>query len=472
MLPPLLTQNANPSAPLGVETEAPLHRAERAVEAGRFGEADGICRDILAGNPEDAGALGLLGAVAGLRGRLGEALALTERAIRRDPEKSRWYGNLCEFYRLGYRLDEALAAGREALRVSPNTGVLTRLAQVHVDRGEFDEALRHYLAVLGLDPKDPGAHLGIGQILLARGEFRSGWIEYEWRNLMPQAPKLGHFRAPAWNGMNVPNGRIMLLADQGYGDAIQFCRYIGMVAERCGEVLLGTSPNLKALFARLPGVRFCFSEWQHCPPFTAYALLSSLPYVFGTELPSIPAPVPYLDTDPEKGASWRARLAAQTSPGRPRVGLFWSGRPAHPNNWRRSLNLSQLAELTAVPDVHFVSLQKEVPGHDAAALAGLGNILDLGPQTADFDDTAAIIDGLDLVVTIDSAVAHLAGALGKPVWVLMPRPADFRWLLDRDDSPWYPTMRLFRQPRPGAWPEAIAAAAAALAGWARAGAGS
>ncbi len=357
-----------------------------------------------------------------------------------------------------YRLDDALTAGRRALALGQNrTAALVNLGKVHVDRDELDTAMEHFLAALALDPDDANAHLGEAQILLARGEWRPGWIEYEWRNKLEvarvQVPKMN---APLWNGMAQPTGRILLVADQGFGDAIQFARYIPMVAARCKEVLLGCSEELKPILSTMEGVGRVFHVWAEIPGFTSYALLSSLPYVFGTDLDTVPAEVPYIHADAAKVALWRARLAAAPRQGA-RVGFFWSGRPAHPNNARRSVSLDRFRPLADIPGLQLVSLQKEIPEHERAALAAMPGVLDVSTALSDFGETAALISNLDLVVTVDSAVGHLAGALGRPVWVMTPTPADWRWLLERTDSPWYPTMRLFRQPRAGAWDEAFAA---------------
>jgi hypothetical protein len=368
-------------------------------------------------------------------------------------------GNLAEIYRLVYRLDDALAAGRRAIALDRSGAVnFVRVAKILVDCGELDDALRHYLAALAIDPADANAHLGIGQILLARGDFRPGWFEYECRNKLEQARgMIPRMKAPQWNGMAVPKGRILLIGDQGFGDVFHFARYIPAVVERCGEVVLACSANLQPLLERIPGISRCFHRWQDSPGFTAYSLLSSLPHVFGTELQTIPSSIPYLTPDPQKIANWRERLREHCPSGEFKVGLFWSGRPAHPNNRRRSMHLAQLAPLSDVPRVRLISLQKDVPRQEIALAKEFKSLVDLTREFADFDDTAAVISNLDLVVTVDSAVAHLAGALGVPVWMMTPRPSDWRWLLDRSDSPWYPTLRLFRQPRPGAWDEIVSA---------------
>ena len=442
-----------------------LLRAEHAARDKKLHEAAGICRDVLDAMPGHVTATAMLGAILGQQGEIAQGIALLERACAARAGNAAWHNNLCSLHRLQCSMDAALAAGQEAVRLAPtNTACLLNLGKVHMDRGAYDQALLYFFTVLGRKPDDAEAHLAIGQILLMQGEMRPGWVEYEWRNKLDQAkgmiPTMG---SPVWNGMMLRQGRILLICDQGFGDSIQFSRYIPMVAEKCQQVVVGASADLAPLILRVPGVGGCFTRWQDIPRHTAYALMSSLPAILGTDLETIPAPSPYLSVDPETLAGW-GRLLADAVPGdAPCVGVTWAGRPTHPNDIRRSVRLAHLAPVFAVPGVRFVSLQKVVPARDAEAFAALGSrVHDFAAALEDFAATAALIQQLDLVITVDSAVAHLAGALGKPVWVLMATPADWRWLLDRTDSPWYPTMRLFRQAAPGDWGGAIAAAADAL----------
>jgi hypothetical protein len=268
----------------------------------------------------------------------------------------------------------------------------------------------------------------------------------------------------AWNGMRIPNRRLLLVGDQGYGDTIQFARYIPMVAARCAELILGCSAEMAPLLAGLPGVTQYCHRWTDIPGHSAHCRLSSVPGLLHTTLDTIPAAIPYLFADPARVADWRGRLDARLPSGSRRTGLAWMGRPTHPNDRRRSLALARLAPLGTVDGTGFVSLQRPLPPSDAAALPQFPGMTDLSAELADFGETAAVIANLDLVIAADTAVAHLAGALGKPVWILLPKAADWRWLLERSDSPWYPTARLFRQKVPGAWDAVVAEAAAALRG--------
>ena len=447
-----------------------LREAEALGKEKRYAEAEAICNRLLGEIPELPGAMGLLGGLKAQQGEVEVAIGFLERAVARQPNAIGWWDALCALYRIVHRLEEAIAAGRRAVQAqSDNARYLFNLGRAHQDHGDNELALTFFLAALARQPDDPESHLAVGQILLARGEMRPGWIEYEWRNRLEMAKgRLPGIRAPVWNGMKMPAGRILLIADQGFGDAMQFVRYIPMVRQYCDEVLLACSRELVGLFEKVEGVGRCFQRWQDVPGFSAWGLLSSLPFVFGTEMDTIPGGSPYLTPDPERVELWRQRFAAALPAGGLRVGVVWTGRPTHPNDRRRSVALDRFLPLADIPGVRLVSLQVPVPEAEKQRVAEHPKLLDLSADLTDFAETGAIMRNLDLVVSIDSAVAHLAGALGVPIWVVMPRPADWRWMLDRADTPWYPSMRLFRQPRPGDWDsvfaELIEAARARVAG--------
>ena len=447
--------------------EAPLQalsRAELAMQAGRLEEARAICEDVLGAVPDHPAALALQGAIAGRTGNPQRAVALLEKALRRQPGVASWHANLCAFYRTLDRLDDAVAAGHEALRLAPDeTGNLVNLALAFAELGDHENANACLLRAIGLDPMQADAHLALAESLLARGEFGPGWLEYEWRNETEAGRGLlPRMTSARWNGMRIPKGRILLVGDQGYGDTIQFARYIPFVAQRCEEVVLGCSAELAPLLARIPGVSNCYRKWDDIPGHAAHARLSSLPGLFHTKIDTIPAQIPYLAPERGRAAKWADRLARSAPRPLRRIGLAWSGRSTHANDHRRSLHLAQLARLGATGSATFVCLQKPFPATDIAAMPAFPGLTDLSPELTDFEETAALVASLDLVVTVDTAVAHLAGALGVPVWIMLPKAGDWRWLLARQDSPWYPSARLFRQPRPGAWAEVIADVAAQL----------
>jgi hypothetical protein len=209
------------------------------------------------------------------------------------------------------------------------------------------------------------------------------------------------------------------------------------------------------LLANIPGVSQYCHRWTDVPGHAAHCRLSSLPYLFHTQLDTIPSQFPYLKVDPARVAHWRERLNATLPAGLKQIGLAWTGRPSHPNDRRRSMTLAQLAPLTCVGQAAFVSLQKPIPASSLAAMSMFPGMVNLADDLTDFGETAALVENLDLVITVDTSMAHLAGALGKPVWVLLPKAADWRWMLEREDSPWYPSVRLFRQQKPGAWDEVL-----------------
>jgi len=452
---------------LALEREAPeqaLARAQVATQSKRYGEAAGICSDVLAVDPEHPSALALLGIIYAHQGHVDHAIDMLERAVKRHSGVAAWHANLCSLYRIVNRIQEALAAGREAVRLAPDSADnLVNLSLVLSDLDDRERALACLLRALGLNDSHADAHLAMAQNLLAQGELDPGWIEYEWRNQTEAGRgQLPRITSAPWTGMSIPGGKILLIGDQGYGDTIQFARYIPMVAQRFDEVFLGCSAEMAPLLARIPGVSRIFHKWNEIPGHAAYCRLSSLALIFRTTLETIPHQVPYLTPDPSRVSWWENWLNATHLHDALRVGLVWCGRPTHPNDRRRSVRLARLAPLAAIEGVRFISLQKPMLQPDADALPLFPGMSDLSAELREFDDTAALIANLDLVVTVDTSVGHLSGALGKPTWIMLPKASDWRWLLGRSDSPWYPTVRLFRQAAPGDWDRVIHEVATAL----------
>jgi Tfp pilus assembly protein PilF len=455
---PATTSDGNANA------EPALLRAQAAAKDKRLHEARGICADVLAASPDHPGALALQGVIAAMDGDAEQGVALLHRAITLRPGNSTWYAHLSSLCRLTCRTQDALAMGQEAIRLDPsNADHLVNLSLSLVDLDQHERAIACLLRALGLKRDHAEGHLAMAQNLLARGDFDPGWIEYEWRHLT----EIGKTTMPAvasamWNGMGLGNGRLLLVGDQGYGDTIQFARYIPMVADRCAELMLGCSAEIGPLFENFPGLKQCFFQWNDVPPHAAHCRLSSLPYLFHTRLDTIPAPIRYIKPEPARVESWRRRLAAELPPDVKRIGLAWAGRPAHPNDRRRSMSLSTLTSLAHAGRAAFVSLQKPFPACYTEARTRLPCMTDLSAELAEFGETAALIENLDLIVSVDTAIGHLAGAMGKPVWILLPKAADWRWLLHRSDSPWYPTARLFRQREPGVWDDPVSKLVVAL----------
>ena len=454
---------ARPAA-TGETLEQALGRAQAAAQARRLNEAAGICADVLAASPDQPAALALQGIIAAMAGDPEKGVDLLRRAIQLRPGNATWYAHLSSLCRTTYRMEEALAAGQESIRLdSSNPEHLVNLSLIFIDMDDRERAMACLLRGLGLNHDHADGHLAMAQNLLAMGDFDPGWMEYEWRNLTEAGKAtMPAMTSAAWNGMKIPTGRLLLVGDQGYGDTIQFARYIPMAAERCQELIIGCSQEMEPLLASIPGVAQYCHRWTDVPGHAAHCRLSSLPYLFHTRLDTIPGQIPYLKADPARIEHWRDRLAATLPVGVKRIGLAWTGRPTHPNDRRRSLPLAQLAALADAGPAVFVSLQKPVPDRDMETMRRFAGMTDLSEALTDFGETAALIQNLDLVITVDTSMGHLAGALGKPAWILIPKAADWRWMLDRDDSPWYPSVRLFRQQKAGAWDEPMGRLVAAF----------
>ncbi|MBK4719658.1 glycosyltransferase [Azospirillum sp. YIM DDC1] len=383
--------------------------------------------------------------------------------------------DLCEIRRRDGRLDEAAAHGRRAVALDPGDPVgWYNLGVVLYDRLEIAASIACERRAIRLAPDAPGPHFELAEGLLLSGQWEEGWCEYEWRWRLPGLPPLippaalerhGHTAARSWDGRPLPGGTLLLVADQGFGDTIQFARYLPMAAALCPNLVVACSPDMQPVIRSLPGGYRTVTDWDAAPPFDAYAALSSLPGLFGTRPDTIPAPLPDLRAEAERVERWRERLDGLLPPrGYRRVGLVWAGRPTHGNDRNRSLPLARLAPFFALEKTVLVSLQKGPAQAEAARYYGTAPLVDLGPELESFADTMAVLEQLDHVVCVDTAVAHLAGAMGRPTVLLLPYAPDWRWLLGRGGTPWYPTVTLHRQPAPGRWDEAIRGAVAAVAG--------
>ena len=402
--------------------------------------------------PEAHNNLGL--ALAAL-GRYTEAIASHQHALAIRPNFAQAHNNLgTALHALG-RYDEAIASYQTALLCEPNYAKAhNNLAYALAALNRYDDALASYGRALAIDPGYAQAHWNESLARLATGDFATGWEKYEWRwRCRDFTSPRRNFSQPLWRGREKTAGKTILLhAEQGFGDTLQFVRYAPLVAATGARVVLEVQAPLTSLMHDLAGVEVVVARGDPLPPFDFHCPLLSLPLALGTTLRSVPAEVPYLRPPPAKTFHWRESLAQRDHA---RIGLVWSGRKTHKNDRNRSIALARLQPLLSIPGITFVSLQKEIRQEDAEALGRFPQIIHVGDQLEDFSDTAAVAATLDLVISADTAVAHLAGALAKPTWVLLPFSPDWRWLLNREDSPWYPTMRLFRQPRLGDWDSVI-----------------
>jgi tetratricopeptide (TPR) repeat protein len=361
------------------------------------------------------------------------------------------------------RFEEAIAAFEHADRLAQSSGSGSdqhlNLGICLRDTGRLDSALALYERRLPMLP-GIGVNTHYAHALLTAGRFAEGWRQYEFRWMQPPLLALrAPFRKPIWTGQDLRGKTILLRAEQGIGDVVQFIRYAPHVKALGARVLLQLRDGLGQLPKAFPGIDEVLDGNRPFPAFDYYIHLMSLPSVFGTELACVPAAVPYLEVEPARRARWAARLGAGTAL---KVGLVWAGDANHLRDRYRSIALAALGPLADVAGVRFYSLQKGAAASQMSAPPAGMPIDDLGAELEDFADTAAVLDQLDLVISVDTSVAHLAGALGKRVWMLIPTPADWRWLTDRDDTPWYPTMRLFRQRRQGDWQDVVQRVSKAL----------
>jgi len=452
--------------------DAHFNRANTLRALGRPEEALASYDRALVLRPQDPEALNNRGVVLNELGRSEEALASLEGALALRPVYAEAFNNRgIALQRLG-RLEEALASYDKARALRPGfadaianrVGVLRLLLDQGKGLDRRVEAAKYFEAAIADNPDDAEAHWNLALSLLALGDYARGWREYEWRWRNPalDMPKRESDK-PLWLGKEPIAGRTILLhPEQGFGDAIQAVRYVPLLAARGARVVLMCHRQLRRLFQGVQGAAEVISARDRTlPAFDCHIPMMSLPLAFGTTLETIPENVPYLAAPPEQVERWRIRLAEHGAG--LKVGAVWSGNPEFPRAEEKACPPERLAPLLDRRGCRFFSLQK---GEAAAGVARLDpageRVVDLSNELEDFADTAALVSALDVVVTVDTAVAHLAGALGKPVWILLPFNADWRWLRGRSDSPWYPSARLFRQPADGDWAGVIDAVGQAL----------
>jgi Flp pilus assembly protein TadD len=457
-------------------------------QSGKADEAVAACRRAIELKPDYASAYNNLGLALTEKGDLDGALSALRKAIALNESFPDAYNNLGNALRAAGKLDEAAAAFRRAIGRRPNFAEAhNNLGTVLLDKGETENAIAEFRQAIAIRPNYPNAHSNLGialaekgefepaehaareairlspdlaeahgnlaMVLLVRGDFERGWEEYEWRWKCKSLPPVRNFAQPQWDGSVAENRTILLHTEQGFGDTIQFIRFVSLMTARGGKIIVPCQPELVRLFKISPLPCRVIARSDPLPAFDAHCPLLSLPRIFQTTLANVPGNVPYLQPDPQDFQKWRDRTSQFQS--KLKVGLMWAGRTGPMRDRRRDTELAQWIGLQRISGATFFSLRKEEATDQSAGASSDFELIDWTRELKDFAETAALIANLDLVITVDSAVAHLAGAMGKPTWTLLPFAADWRWLQAREDSPWYPTMRLFRQHSNGAWDDVI-----------------
>lgn len=426
---------------------------------GRIDEAMAAFRRAVDYDPKDAYALNNLGNILGDLQRHEEAIGFFRRAIKIKPTFADAHNNLGSAYKDLSRWDDAEKEFHRALELDPNSvDTHINLGNLQHILGRLDEARASALAALRLAPDSPTAQFNLSLVQLTEGDFAAGWQGYEQRWATALHAVRPQFSQPYWSGQDLTNKTILLYAEQGFGDTLQFVRYAQILNEQFhAKVLVTCQPELRDLLKSVPGVATVITEASELPEFDYYCPLLSLPRVMNTSLDNIPVNIPYLHADPAQISRWQNRLPDD---GTLKVGLVWAGNPrlsdpaASRVDRRRSIPLKMMATLASIPGITWVSLQKGTPSVELAA-SGF-DMLDWTSDLHSFSDTATLVECLDLVISVDTSVVHLVGGLGRPIWMMSRFDSCWRWLKDRGDSPWYPSMRIFRQPTAGAWDAVIA----------------
>jgi tetratricopeptide (TPR) repeat protein len=499
----MLAKSAPPQA-VSTNIREMFSEGLRQHQAGRIAEAERLYRQVLTINSHHADSLHMLGVIAyqaerhdiaiklirqaiGINGsvasyhsnlgnalkdsgQLDEAIAAFRTAIKLKPDFANAHYNLGNALKDLGRLDEAIAACNTAIEINPSFAEAYCILGVALqEQGRFDEALAAYTTTLDLKPSFAEAHNNLGMLLLMKGHFEAGWREYEWRWQTKKSLSAKRtFRQPLWQGEDLSGKTILLHGEQGLGDVLQFIRYAPLVTARGGQMIIEAYAPLTRLLQTLAGAPQIVTPGAPLPRFDCHLPLMSLPHVMGTAIGTKPDAIPYLHATNTDKSIWRQKLSRLT---KRKVGLVWSGNPrphdqrANVIDSRRSLKLSYLAPVLVTPGIDFISLQIGDAAAQIEELAPALRPLNPSADITDFADTAGLIANLDLVISVDTSTAHLAGALGKPVWILSRFDGCWRWLLDREDSPWYPTARLFRQTTPGDWESVVDRVATSLRKW-------
>ncbi|MBI3570748.1 MAG: glycosyltransferase family protein [Gammaproteobacteria bacterium] len=445
---------------LAEDVERWLREGYRQLQTGEPDEAARLCRKVLAVQPDNAFAHNLHAVLAQQTGNTMGAVNRLTQAIRLNAGVPDFHFNLGVALQTLEQHADAATVYRRALALAPqHVGALTNLGRALQKQARPQEAIACFERALTLKPDLPEAHWGLATQRLLLGDFAQGWQEYEHRWALPENQGLRReFAAPRWDGGDIAGRTVLLHAEQGVGDTLQFVRYAPLLVRRGAHIIVLCQPMLKRLLMEMGDVSVV-ADGEPLPEFDLQLSLMSLPRVLGTTLASIPADVPYLRADSVDVRTWNRKLDDKDHF---KIGLVWAGNRRHLNDRNRSCTLETLAPLAAVSGIRLYSLQKGEAAAEIRNAPANMQLVDLNDELVDFADTAAVIACLDLVITVDTAVAHLAGALARPAWLLLPFAPDWRWMLAREDSPWYPSLRLFRQSQAGGWDSVLTAVINAL----------
>ncbi|MBM4146648.1 MAG: tetratricopeptide repeat protein [Nitrospira sp.] len=419
-------------------------------DKGRLEEAITCYQKAIELNKNLTGAFYNLGVAFQKKGQIDKSILYYEIAIGLNQDFTEAHYNLGIAYKEKALFDEAMICFQRVLQLKPDhSDASYNFGNVYAAKGQFNEAIQCYQRAIELNPDYAEAHWNIALINLLLGNFKEGWKGYEWRWKLKDIISHRDFSQPIWNGYDINGKTILLHAEQGFGDTIQFIRYAPLVAQRSARVILECQKELVSLLKSVEGIHQVISYEESLPDFNIHCPLLNLPSIFNTTTDNIPAEIPYITADASLIKKWHEKVKHDTS--KLKIGLVWAGEKLYKNDFSRSCSFEIFSALNLSDDITWYSLQKGDPSTQVEnSLKGI-NLIDYTDELRDFSDTAALMQNLDLIISVDTAVAHLAGALGKPIWTLLPFVPDWRWMLNREDSPWYPTMRLFRQPSRGDW---------------------
>lgn len=433
-------------------------------DAENYFQSEVSFRQVTLLDPNHARAYNNLGVALHMQGRLPEALACYRRALQIEPNQPEAMRNFAAIGGGSVDLEIVVEGFQKQIEINPRDAVAYKdLANIYVQLGLHAEAFAHFDRAIALEPDRPDFHFAKAFFLLCLGDYTAGWKEYAWRWQISafNGPAL-RFHQPFWDGRVMETGSLLIHGETGFGDTLQFVRFARLAAERCAEVIVECQPALKSLLNGVEGVSRVVAQGEELPFFDAHLPFISCPGVFDTTLESVPWNGPYIKPDAQKVSQWQS-LVASTQRNDLKVGLAWASNPGNLGAHARSVPLDLLAPLAQLRGVSFFSLQKGAKADELAAVPAGMSFLDLTMHLQDFSDTAALFTQLNLVLSVDTAVVHLAGAMGLPVWVMLPYQSDWRYSMERSDNPWYPSMRLFRQGYDGDWEGVVKRVVQALA---------